>query len=306
MVAVYNKADYLDKCFESLSNQTLKDIEIIVVDDGSTDGSAEICDNWARRDNRIRVIHQKNGGVALARKNALALAKGNYLVNCDPDDWVDLDTYAHAIATAQEHNADIVIFDLMREYPDGTSKDSCLHFSGLATDDAFETILRQRNFSTCNKIISADIVKNNGITYSQGVNIGEDFLFLAKVFLTKPHKVVKIDRPFYHYRFTPGNSSLTQKVSEASLITHIRVYRWRLKNMTEPWMHKYNSAAALGIVYLMLRCEECSNEFRRLIINEFATISNMITAGTSYKVIIAAMAKVFGPTLTRKVIKFIH
>lgn len=91
VVPVYNTEKYIDQCLESLSAQTEKNIEIIVVDDGSTDCSATICDEWAKRDNRICVIHQKNGGVVSACRTGFEVAKGLYFTKVDSDDWVKKD-----------------------------------------------------------------------------------------------------------------------------------------------------------------------------------------------------------------------
>ena len=93
IIPVYNVEAYLNDCFDSLLNQSYRNFEIIVVDDGSTDNSLEICDHYAQRDNRICVVHKVNGGVSSARNVALGLAKGKYLTFVDPDDFVDSETY---------------------------------------------------------------------------------------------------------------------------------------------------------------------------------------------------------------------
>ena len=99
-VPVYNTAKYLDRCLSSLIEQTLQDIEIVLVDDGSTDGSDSICDSWAERDNRIKVIHQRNGGLWKARQTGLENATGEFIIVCDSDDWVDTSAYEKAYTKA--------------------------------------------------------------------------------------------------------------------------------------------------------------------------------------------------------------
>lgn len=107
ILPVYNVEKYLDKCLDSLVNQTYKKLEIILVDDGSPDNSGKICDEWAKKDKRIKVIHKENGGVSSARNKGLDIATGDYIGFVDPDDYVDLTMYEKLVAKAQEEDADI-------------------------------------------------------------------------------------------------------------------------------------------------------------------------------------------------------
>lgn len=108
IIPIYNVKSYLVKCIESVICQTYKDIEIILVDDGSSDGCAAICDEYAKRDNRIKVIHKENGGLVSARKAGAEVATGDYLACVDGDDWIDV-TYAEKfVEIIKEHNADII------------------------------------------------------------------------------------------------------------------------------------------------------------------------------------------------------
>ena len=89
IVPVYNVEQYLDKCIKSILNQTFKDFELILVDDGSIDNSGEICDEYAKKDSRVKVIHKKNGGLAAARNTGLIIARGDYVGFVDSDDWIE-------------------------------------------------------------------------------------------------------------------------------------------------------------------------------------------------------------------------
>ena len=110
-VPVYNVEKYISKCIESLLSQTQKDIEIILVDDGSTDNSGLICDDYAQKDKRIRVIHKQNGGLGAARQSGLEVASGDYFCVCDADDWVEPAMYEELCKKAIETGADIVMCD---------------------------------------------------------------------------------------------------------------------------------------------------------------------------------------------------
>ena len=109
VVPVYNVSKYLDACVESLVNQTLHDIEIILVDDGSTDSSGDLCDEWSRKDDRVVVVHKPNGGLSDARNVGIEIAKAPYIGFVDSDDSVDIDMYEHLYRHAVSENADIAV-----------------------------------------------------------------------------------------------------------------------------------------------------------------------------------------------------
>lgn len=119
VVPVYNVEKYLDKCVSSIVNQTLKDLEIILVDDGSTDSCGMLCDAWAEKDSRIAVYHKPNGGLMSAWKYGVRKASGDLVGFVDSDDWVDSDMYEKMLAAANETGADMVCAAFVREFEDG-------------------------------------------------------------------------------------------------------------------------------------------------------------------------------------------
>lgn len=116
IVPIYNVEEYLGKCVNSLLGQTIRDIEIILVNDGSTDSCAQICDAYASKDSRIKVIHKKNGGLSDARNSGIKIAKGKYIAFLDSDDWVELNCYEYLYNLIEEQNADIVQCDYVKVY----------------------------------------------------------------------------------------------------------------------------------------------------------------------------------------------
>lgn len=108
IVPVYNVEKYLNQCVDSILNQSCKDFELILVDDGSTDGSSAICDDYAKKDNRVKVIHKENGGQTSARNAGVDIAVSQYLVFIDSDDWVDLDYLQNFEIAIKQHNVDVV------------------------------------------------------------------------------------------------------------------------------------------------------------------------------------------------------
>ena len=114
IIPVYNVERYLDRCVSSVANQTYQDLQIILVDDGSTDSSPEICDAWAKKDNRVVVIHQENGGVSVARNRGLDTAGGEYVLWVDSDDYIAPNTVATLVCTAAQSGADMVVCDFKK------------------------------------------------------------------------------------------------------------------------------------------------------------------------------------------------
>ena len=108
VIPVYNTAEYLPQCLESVMNQTLREIEIICVNDGSTDDSPHILAEYALKDERIRIIHKENGGLVAARKTGVLAAAGKYVAFVDSDDWIEADMYEHLYQTAEGHQVDMV------------------------------------------------------------------------------------------------------------------------------------------------------------------------------------------------------
>ncbi|MBR2428227.1 MAG: glycosyltransferase family 2 protein, partial [Lentisphaeria bacterium] len=112
VIPVYNTGKFLDRCLESVVNQTYCSLEILLIDDGSTDESGALCDAWAKRDSRIRVIHKQNAGLGMARNTGIDNAKGKYICFFDSDDFVDTGILAAAVETAEREHADITVFGL--------------------------------------------------------------------------------------------------------------------------------------------------------------------------------------------------
>ena len=116
IVPVYNTEKYLDRCIQSILSQTYSNIEILLIDDGSTDSSGAICDKYAEQDSRVRVFHKANGGVSSARNMGLDKAKGTWFTFVDSDDWIDMDMYEQMYNAAIQNKVDMVCCDLLGEY----------------------------------------------------------------------------------------------------------------------------------------------------------------------------------------------
>ena len=209
ILPIYNVDKYLSKCLDSILAQTYRDLEIILIDDGSTDDSAKICDEYAKCDKRIVVKHQKNGGVSAARNAGLELATGEFATFIDPDDYVDENHIETLVEAQKRDNSDVVIcaYNNIRLQNDLVS----------GTEALRRLLMLQRDLDILiwNKLYRASLFKNNKITYPVG-RIHEDNLTTYKV-LYFADKVTYIDANSYHYisrkgSITKENKLLTQLI----------------------------------------------------------------------------------------------
>ena len=198
IVPIYNAEKYLNRCLDSIINQSYKDWECILVDDGSTDGGASICDNYCQRDNRFTVIHKENGGVSTARQTGLDASNGDYVIHADPDDWVEPDwlsaLYGKAIAT----DADMVICDFERIY---ATKSVLYHQqpTTLVNEDILVDLINGNIWGPCwNKLIKRKCFIEHHICFHPEMNLWED-LYVICLLVLSGIKVEYIPQALYHY-----------------------------------------------------------------------------------------------------------
>lgn len=199
IVPVYNVENYLEKCLKSLVEQTLEDLEIIIVNDGSTDKSQKIIDKYAKKYSNIISIEKENGGVSEARNLGLKKAKGEYIGFLDSDDWVDKNMYKKLYQKAKSEDFDIVACDTYAVYPDKLEKIS----SNIRHDNVSNKELMIDAYAVIwNKIYKKDLIK--GITFKKGMNFCEDVEFLYMVY-SKVKKVGVIHEPLHNYLQREGS-----------------------------------------------------------------------------------------------------
>lgn len=198
IIPVYNVAAYLPECLDSVLNQDHEKLEVILIDDGSKDESGTICDRYAARDGRIRVIHQQNAGAAAAKNAGLRIATGEYLSFVDSDDYLEPNVYGYMLETLKDSGADAAQFAFRDVYKNRT-EDQILH-SGRAVVDGKEYLARFPNDWTCallwNKLYKRSLY--DGVLFEEGHKIDDEY-FTYRGFL-KPCKVVCDDRIIYNYR----------------------------------------------------------------------------------------------------------
>lgn len=204
IVPVYNTEHYLEKCLDSLVNQTLEDIEIIVVNDGSPDNSQAIIDDYKEKyPQKIKTLFQQNAGQSAARNNALEYVSGEYIAFVDSDDFVELDTYEKTYNYAKQNDMDIVCFGITRIYDDKVVKDT---YHVAKADTVVSTYLLNEA-GPCNKIYKFSIWKENNLKFS--VNRIYEDLELVPQMVLYTEKIGYMKEYFYNY-IIRQNSTMNQ------------------------------------------------------------------------------------------------
>ena len=218
IIPVYNTSKYLEKCITSISNQSLREIEIICVNDGSMDGSLEILEKIAQEDERIKIINKKNEGPSKARNAALKIAKGKYCLNIDSDDWIEQDYLKDMYEKAEKDNLDILISDIIYDYSNKKKAVVVKDLKISDTDNISGKEYAKRFFTvnaygyTCNKLIRSQLYIENKIFYNEKIFLLEDVEVLLKLaYFSK--KIGKLNKAYYHYIQGENNGSTKIKVS---------------------------------------------------------------------------------------------
>ena len=222
IVPIYKIENYLHQCIDSILEQTFTDFELLLIDDGSPDGCPVICDEYAEKDKRIRVIHKQNGGVTSARNEGLYNAKGNWIIYVDGDDWIEPTYIEELYNTAIKNNADIAICGLRFAYEDG----SFVIEHPTVWDDNKSASLNRYIASTwttaCGSIYKSSLYRDKGIQNPISISYCEDFHLMIRLCYLAD-KVVSIDRPLYNYR--QQSSSIMHSLNEKTWNDELTVYK---------------------------------------------------------------------------------
>lgn len=218
IVPVYNAENYLHKCINSLLSQNFSDFELILVNDGSKDKSGEICDEYAKNDNRIKVIHKENGGVSSARNRGLDEAQGKYIMFCDSDDYIKEEFCAPLLNLANDDEDCLVLAGITEINDQGKTKDDlCAKFSegesATLTNGEFCDLYIELNLNSkfllmnmpYNKLFSRSVIEKNHLRFDTKISYNEDFIFNI-MYLDKVSTVKIYNKSIYNYYLdAPGS-----------------------------------------------------------------------------------------------------
>lgn len=213
IVPIYKVEEYLERSVESIVNQTYKNLEIILVDDGSPDNCPKMCDDWAKKDNRIKVIHKENGGLSDARNAGLKIAKGKYIAFVDSDDWVEKNYILYLYKAIFDNNADLSACDV-RIVPDGeevTEVERIFHTSNVSScEEALSQLIKGKRYRAVawNKLYRREIVEYE---YFEVGKLHEDEFYTYRIF-DKCKRLIYVDIPLYNYRQRSGSIMAIQSI----------------------------------------------------------------------------------------------
>lgn len=239
IVPVYNVEQYLERCVDSILAQTAEGLEIILVDDGSTDSSGALCDAYASRHEQIQVCHKKNGGLTSAWKAGLALASGKYTGFVDSDDWIDPDMYERMYAAAEREQADMTVCGLVFDFEDPriprreeSSNFTRETYSRRELENLFPSLLNDGYFfgrtlqpARVTKLIRTELLRANVKYCDDCVAVGEDLQITFPVLLDT--RKLCVVRNFFPYHYWINNKSITGKYDE-SYMDKVRLLTERL------------------------------------------------------------------------------
>lgn len=258
IVAIYNAEKYLRRCVNSLVNQTLHDIQILLIDDGSTDNSGAICDEYAAKDSRVKVFHRSNHGVAATRQFGLEQATGIYVIHADSDDWVDLDMYEKMYQVAENEQADMVISDYVEEH-----KGKSIHRAQKPSSSDSNAVLADIFtflYGACwNKLIRLEAIRKYNIDFVENVNFGEDKIFNVRL-LQHPIKVAYCPNVLYHYDQIINPRSAVHENSAQMVYHRVNYSKILRKYQQSPIMEHGITKNDIYIAFMAIRTNAYSPE----------------------------------------------
>lgn len=210
IVPVYNVESYLERCINSIIAQSWNNWELILIDDGSTDQSPQICDRYCKKDKRIKVIHQENAGVSATRNVGISNAVGNYIGFVDADDWIETKMYERLVIEISKTHYDVIMCDATTIYSNGKMElDTISQLPGSTTinkEEITPKLLLELAGSVCRCLYSAELVKKKGCDFPIGIKFSEDRIFNIKNF-GQARKIRYIKESYYN-RFINTQSAV--------------------------------------------------------------------------------------------------
>lgn len=234
IVAAYNIGGYIEKSIDSIRSQSYSRLEIIVVDDGSTDDTGRICDRLAAQDERVQVIHKENGGQGQARNVGMTKAKGRYITFVDGDDWIDPDMYEKMIGALRQQDADLAVCRYRRvakDHTDDRSVDRAVVFEGQETLEYYVREKEEYDIQNAvwNKVYKSGLL--SGISFPEG-KWYEDILFTTMA-LSRVKRCVYLDSACYNYIIDREGSTMNTQINPRTFTDHIPAYYEKTKFLKE-------------------------------------------------------------------------
>lgn len=238
LVPCYNVEEFLPKSLDSIINQTFKNLQIVLIDDGSKDNTWDIMQKYAAKDSRIEIYHQENQGVATTRNNLLDKVKGDFILFVDSDDWMEPDMVDFMVSKALKNNADVTICgNVINDAPLSVNFTEKI----LSKSEALKRFLYHKNLrgSLWNKLIATSLLQN--VRFHSEISFGEDALFCWHIF-QKADNFVMTDKQLYHYRMV--ETSLSHSAFGPKKLSGHFVWDWICKETTQRYPEYIHIAEA--------------------------------------------------------------
>mgnify|MGYP004561974975 FL=1 len=250
IIPVYNAEKTLSRCINSVLKQDYQNIEVLIIDDGSTDNSFKICQAYAQMDDRVTYVHQENSGVASVRSKGLLYANGDYIIHVDSDDWIEKEYLKCLVQTAQTANVDVVVCD----YYVNTHNNQILITQRPQHQDGktfFKDFFRSGiHAALWNKLVNRNILKKEHEYFFKGINYCENILFWSQILLYKNVKIGYCHKALYHYDNYTNDTSITRNYSIDTWNMRC-AYLLKLKELLDDKLYKVE----IGLTELQL-CRE--------------------------------------------------
>ena len=210
IIPIYNAEKYMNRCIDAVLNQKYKNIEVILINDGSVDSSKKICQKYCEKDNRVICISKNNEGVSKARNAGIKIATGKYLCFIDADDWIDIEYVEEYVLCAEDRDADLVIGSYISEYNDykvEKVKDEKYHKKLLSQNEALKKILSPKgiNGTVWAKMFERKIVNEHNLQFETDIRVGEDLLFVFR-YIKYFKTIISDPKKMYHYLIHSGSA----------------------------------------------------------------------------------------------------
>lgn len=312
IVPVYNAERYIERCVNSIFAQTFTDYELILVDDGSTDGSGKMCDDYAQSNPQVCVIHQANQGVSAARQKGLDAANGQYVIFADPDDWVEPTMLEELLEVAINNDADVVIFDFWINSSDVTGDRKHQNPRALSSDSLLRQLISgELHGFTWNKLYRSSCLRKYHVTFPQGINYSEDLWFNCKLLLNQNVKVAYLNKAFYHYDYYSNSSGLSRKLRARSVKDYLSFIEFIHDELQEDDFKDELAILRFNAIRLAFRSDCSSSEFYSIFperSKEFRKIlsSSDMPFGTKYGLLLALKGRLASGRLLLKVYERIY
>ncbi|MBR5798639.1 MAG: glycosyltransferase [Lachnospiraceae bacterium] len=253
IVIAYNIEKLLPRCMDSVLAQTYPNLEIILIDDGSTDSTGAICDNYGKEHEKVTVIHRQNGGISAARNSGLAIAKGDFIGYVDGDDYIEPTMYETMYKACMEHDAKVAVCTYREEGEGATPCNPTGNIIPLTREEALEWYVngheKYRLYnSVWSKLFSREVV--GGVLFPEGRN-SEDIMYTTRA-LAKADKSVFVDEALYHYIVSRQDSVMNQRLAERRFGDEIPFWREQEQHLSGLGMQEFADKSAYRFYRKML------------------------------------------------------